>query len=250
MDRRELVKIVLSTCAATLVPSVVSVESASGQPSDNQTDPLHAGVTPVYEWLRMGEVKPAGWIKEQMLRDLREGFAGCLDKLCDEASSDIFVSSRNSADTQNKGNELGVNWWNGETEGNWRAGHIMMAYLTEYPPAIQEADRYVKHILASQDSDGYLGVFAPDMRYRHQGELWTQACLLRGLVAYWELSGNAEVFEAVQRAVDLTIETYQFGGKLLPMGESHDLMIVDVLERALVQIARCRRIEWSLGIKE
>lgn len=230
MDRRELLKIILGACAATLTPEGLS-ESAFTQSSGAHANSLQIGGTPAYEWLCMGEVKPAGWIKEQMLRDLHEGFAGSLDRLCREASSDIFVSNRNSAAMQNKGNELGVNWWNGETEGNWRAGYIMMAYLTEDLAAMQEADRYVKHILASQDADGYLGVFAPDMRYVHQGELWTQACLLRGLLAYWELTHKPEVYKAVRRAVDLTIRTYQSGGKSLPKGESHDLMIIDVLEQ-------------------
>jgi hypothetical protein len=179
----------------------------------------------------MGAVKPTGWIREQMLRDLRHGFAGCLDKLCHEASSDIFVTNRNRATAQNVHNEMGVNWWNGETEGNWRAGHIMMSYLSEDPDAIREADNYVKHILGSQDADGYLGVFAPDLRYTHQGELWTQACLLRGLLAYGELTGNDSVMLAVRRAVDLTVATYGPGKRSVPQGESHDLMFVDVLER-------------------
>ena len=166
-----------------------------------------------------------------MLRDLRQGFAGCLDQLCSEARSDIFVTNRNSAKSENTRNVLGVNWWNGETEGNWRAGHIMMAYLSEDPEAMKEADRYVDHILASQDPDGYLGVFAPDLRYIHQGELWTQTCLLRGLLAYAELAHRDDVFKAVRRAVDLTVETYRSGKYPLVAGESHDLMFVDVLER-------------------
>jgi len=230
MDRRELLKLILSGCATSLVPAGLC-ENASAQAPATQAGSATPGNGPAYEWLRMGEVKPAGWIKEQMLRDLHEGFAGCLDKLCREAGSDIFVTNRNSAVAQNKSNILGVNWWNGETEGNWRAGHIMMAYLTEDAPAMREADRYVQHILASQDPDGYLGVFAPDMRYAHQGELWTQACLLRGLLAYWELGGNEDVLRAVQRSVGLTMKTYQSGSKPLPAGESHDLMIIDVLER-------------------
>ena len=179
----------------------------------------------------MGEVRPAGWIKEQMQRDLREGFAGYLGQLCREASSDIFASHRNSTVAENTHNEMGANWWNGETEGNWRAGYMMMAYLAEDADAKKEADRFVQHILASQDADGYLGVFAPDSRYMHPGELWTQACLLRGLLAYAEITSNQKVFHAVRRAVDLTVKVYSSGEKPLPAGESHDLMFIDVLER-------------------
>jgi uncharacterized protein len=235
MDRRELLKIMLGGCAATLVPSGLA-EHALAQSSEVPAFPGQKAAAPALEWLSMGEVKPAGWIRQQMLRDLDTGFAGSLGKLCHEASSDIFVSGRNSTKAQNRSNELGVNWWNGETEGNWRAGYFMMAYLTEDPAAMQEADRYVAHILASQDADGYLGVFAPDLRFTHQGELWTQACLLRGLLAYWELTHKPEVYRAVCRAMDLDIATYQTHGTPLPKGESHDLMIIDVAER-LYQIS-------------
>ena len=188
-------------------------------------------VGPAFEWLAMGEVKPAGWIKEQMLRDLRVGFAGKLGLLCHEASSDIFASNRNSMAKQNTHNQDGVNWWNGETEGNWRAGHIMMSYLSEDPEGMKQADDYIQHILGSQDADGYLGAFAPDLRYKRQGELWTQACLLRGVLAYAELTGRKDALLAVRRAADCTISALGPGKAELPWGEDHDLMIADVMER-------------------
>jgi hypothetical protein len=181
--------------------------------------------------LTFGEVKPAGWIREQMLRDLREGFAGKLGKLCHEAASDIFVSNRNSLAKQNTNNQDGVNWWNGETEGNWRAGHIMMSYLSEDPEAMKEADSYVRHILTSQDADGYLGAFAPEMRYKREGELWTQACLLRGLLTYAELTGSKEALRAVIRAADCTVAALGPEKAEIAWGEDHDLMISDVMER-------------------
>lgn len=235
MDRRELLKIILGACATTVAPAGFA-EGLLAQSAEAPAFPVHQDGGPVLEWLRLGEVKPGGWIRQQMLRDLDTGFAGSLNKLCHEANSDIFVSGRNSAKVQNSGNRLGVNWWNGETEGNWRAGQIMMAYLSDDPTAMREVDAYVAHILASQDADGYLGVFAPDLRFTHQGDLWTQACLLRGLLAYWELTRKAEVYEAVRRAIDLDIATYQMHRTPVPTGESHDLMIIDVAER-LYQIS-------------
>lgn len=235
MERRKLLKIMVGTGVAGFAP-VWLAENGIAEALDTPAFKGDSVPGPVFTWLRMGDVKPAGWIKQQILRDLNTGFAGSLNKLCHEANSDIFVSGRNTAKAQNRVNKLGVNWWNGETEGNWRAGQMMMAYLSEDPAAMQMADEYVAHILASQDADGYLGVFAPDLRFTHQGELWTQACLLRGLLAYWELTHKPEVYEAVRRAVDLDIATYQVHGRPLPTGESHDLMIIDVAER-LYQIS-------------
>lgn len=37
-------------------------------------------VSPRFQWLRLGQVVPAGWIKAQLQMDLGEGFAGKLDQ--------------------------------------------------------------------------------------------------------------------------------------------------------------------------
>jgi len=249
MNRRDTLKLLLAASGSAVLPSPFTsglqhaassayppqVESATGH---NEDDAAKNTAGPVFTWLTLGEVKPTGWIKEQMLRDLNEGFAGHLGALCHEASSDIFVSHRNSAASANNANVYKNNWWNGETEGNWRAGFIMMAYLTEHKQAMQEADDFVRHILSSQDADGYLGVFAPDLRFSRPGDLWTQACLMRGLLDYSELTGNSEVRKAVVRATDLTISKYSqrktpvpFDYTISGQSLSHDLMISDVMER-------------------
>jgi len=236
MNRRESLKLLLAAAGGTvLVPASAfglaqqDVSTTAKKASD--ADAASSAVKPVFSWLTVGEVKPAGWIQAQMVRDLQEGFAGHLGDLCHEASSDIFVSHRNSAHSQNSANAVNSKWWNGETEGNWRAGFIQMAYLAQDPKTMREADEYVRHILTSQDADDYLGIYAADARFMHPGELWTQACLLRGLLDYAELTGNADVMNAVRRSADLTVSVYGAGKAPIPWGESHDLMISDVMER-------------------
>jgi len=188
--------------------------------------------TPHFTWLRLGEVKPDGWIREQMARDLKEGFAGHLDELCKEANSDIFVTGRNGLNRANTINSVHCQWWNGETEGNWWAGFIMMAYLSGDKDSIAKADAYVAHILAAQDSDGYMGVNSPDLRYKAGGELWTQACLFRGLLDDVELTGNKDVLKAVEQAVHYTMKSLTGKGTSIKFGVAgHDLMFCDVLER-------------------
>ncbi|MGD1101826.1 MAG: beta-L-arabinofuranosidase domain-containing protein, partial [Terriglobia bacterium] len=195
-----------------------------------------------FSWLKLGEVKPSRWIKAQMARDLAEGFAGHLQELAPEVGTDIFGSGRN---TPEKPNFAAANaeeaWWNGESEGNWRTGYIMMAYLSGDTQAQQEADAYVQHILETQDSDGYIGVYSPQLRYSQSprnGELWTQTCILRGLLAYYELTGKPEVLHAVERAVQCSMGKYG-PGKMTVFcipgekigGILHGLMFMDVLER-------------------
>jgi uncharacterized protein len=240
MNRRDTLKLILAASGSSLLSSQASSAESFVTFSD-PTPSSDGAIKPVFTWLTLGEVKPAGWIKAQMVRDLNQGFAGHLGELCHEASSDIFVSHRNGSSAENTGNVANNNWWNGETEGNWRAGFIMMAYLTEDKQAMEKADDYVRHILSSQGEDGYLGVFAPNVRFSKPGELWTQTCLLRGLLDYWELTGNQQVMRAIVRATDLTMGAYGSGKTPFPynvgtttvggQGLSHDIMISDVMER-------------------
>jgi len=77
---------------------------AKGTKAGNQFEPADSSastsspyaVPPAFFPLRFGAVKPRGWILEQMRRDLRDGFAGHLDELCHEASSDIFASGQSN----------------------------------------------------------------------------------------------------------------------------------------------------------
>ena len=248
MNRRDMLKLLSIAsgnavafsrgAAGELLAASPSLANETRTPTPKEHVDEKDGVAPVFTWLTLGQVKPAAWIKEQMVRDLNQGFAGRLDELCEQASSDIFVTHRVSgrASDKKEGWNGATQWWNGETEGNWRAGHIMLAFLTENKTAMLKAEAYVRHILSSQDEDGYLGIYAPELRFSEPGELWTQACLLRGLLDYAELTGDQKVRDAVVRATDLIISVYGSGKTALESGvggsgESHDLMISDVAER-------------------
>ena len=199
---KRLMKFIAHVLILGAVALVAAVPEASAQ----------IPVAPRYTWLKLGEVMPSGWLKAQMERDIREGFAGHLKELAPEVGTDIFGSGRNTPEKPNfAAADAEDSWWNGESEGNWRTGYIMMAYLSGDPQAQQEADAFVEHILHTQDSDGYIGVYNPQLRYSdspRNGELWTQACILRGLLAYYDLTGKPEVLRAVERAVQCSMAKY------------------------------------------
>jgi len=266
MDRRDSLKLLLAASYSSILPPWLSTVRRLPAPWATPSDGANAffqshrekatqAIAPVFTGLPMGEVKPSGWIKEQMTRDLNGGFAGRLDELCHEAASDTFGSHRNSGSAESKSNSAKINWWNGETEGNWRSGFMMMAYLAGDDEAIRKADEYVHHILSSQDKDGYLGVFAPDMRFSAPGDLWTQACLLRGLLAYAELAHDEHVHQAVVRAADLIVSMMGAGKTPLASGpggygQSHDLMISDVMETLFNQTGDPKYRDFMLSFYE
>ncbi len=201
--------------------------------------------------LPVGAIRPSGWMFEQMHNDVQHGFVGRLDKLVPEqiVGDDIYGRDRltklveeKDVGTHTTGADWEVQflWWNSETQSNWWDGYLRNVLLTGDEAEIGERlGGYVANKLATADPDGYIGIYAPDLRYQHStenGELWAQASLFRGLLAYYEATGDESVLVAVRKAVDLTMQA-------LPAGESepfnvtdafagvgHGLMIVDVLD--------------------
>jgi hypothetical protein len=192
--------------------------------------PAKYAIQPEMQLLRFGEIRPHGWLREQMRRDLESGFAGHMQEIASNtANSDIFTTGRKQPNKLSTAGTQG--WWNGETEGNWRSGNTMMTLLAGTPEQRAALDACIVKLLKFQDSDGYMGIYVPESRWKctgDSGELWTQACLFRGLIAYYEATGNATVLDAVERAVQLTIRSYGTGN--FSDGQ-HSLMFVDVTER-------------------
>jgi len=204
-----------------------------------------------YQFLPFGAVKPSGWIRAQMAHDLEHGFVGHLDELVPALiqRDDIYGADRLTTAAKTK--ELGVVakesqwdvqflWWNSETQSNWLDGLTRAALLLENSPFIEKARARLEHLLATQDADGYLGIYAPDLRFNfsgENGELWAQASLFRVLLGWHEAAGDERALESVRRAVGVTMAAYPMG-KCHPFdvkndfaGVGHGLVFTDVLDR-------------------
>jgi uncharacterized protein len=200
---------------------------------------LVAGETPreQFQFLRVGEVQPRGWLLDQIRMDVTNGYGPLLDKLTDRIEAGVFDSRNKSGLVKPR---IGAVWWNGETTGNWLDGLIRAAYLSKDPVAKRRTDDLVSQILAMQDTDGYLGIYPRSARFEspvgiQNGELWTQACLYRGLLAYYELTGRADVLAAVRRATRLMISKYDHERPYWRQtigrgGPGHNIMFVDICE--------------------
>jgi DUF1680 family protein len=192
-----------------------------------------------FQFLRIGEVQPRGWLLEQISMDATNGYGRVLDQLTERIELPVFDSAKKTGLVKPK---IGEVWWNGETTGNWLDGLIRTAYLSGDAAAQRQVDELVTRILAMQEPDGYLGTYPKTLRFESpvtakNGELWSQTCLFRGLLAYHELTGRRDVLDAVVRAAKLMISQY---GPARPYwkegsvggggGPGHDLMFVDVCE--------------------
>lgn len=203
-----------------------------------------------YRPFALGDIRPLGWLKQQLKENL-DGFTGHLDSLAPDLvlADDIYGRNRISKSTPPK--KLGAIsdageiqaqflWWNSETQSNWWDGFLRTAILSGDTMQISKAKRYVDRILATQDADGYLGIYEKDMRYRfdgENGELWSKATLYRGLLAWYEYSKDSKVLNAVKQATEDVMRNYPVNASHpfrsndpYAGGLTHGLCFTDVLE--------------------
>jgi hypothetical protein len=137
--------------------------------------------------LPLGDILPLGWMRAQMRRDLQQGYAGCLDRLTPRAATDLF-SQRIGATPEQQ------SWWDAETRGNWLWGTTMMAFMAGLPEHQARVSALLQALMATQDEDGYIGIYTPATRYAHgaaeNGELWAQSRALLPLLALHEFTGR------------------------------------------------------------
>lgn len=194
--------------------------------------------------LKMGEVQPAGWIKEQLRRDLKYGITGHYDKINPTVSHDLFGANKR------KSSPLGIPvitvnkrpaWWSGEHEGYWKDAVTRSAFLIGDQEYMARATGWMERILDNQGRDGYIGIYERGNRFDHvgeNGELWTQSRIMVAMLAYQEFTGEMSVLESVKKAVELTMSRYGLRNsyfknarsKIFSGGISHGLAFADVLE--------------------
>ncbi|MDD3242748.1 MAG: glycoside hydrolase family 127 protein [Eubacteriales bacterium] len=212
-------------------------------------------------YLPFSAVKPAGWLRDYMQTDL-DGFVGHLDELVPALflEDQIYGRDRRTDDVRDAaafGEKLGVGaafeacaaqyrWWNAESQGNWMDGFVREACLLGDEKMLKKAKKKVKEYLSTQDEDGYLGVYSPDLRFhpgKENGEFWAQTTLCRSLLAYYQYTKEKKVLTAVERAMACVMKAYPLNSDARPFdtreeddktfctGVGHGLTIVDVFYR-------------------
>ena len=95
--------------------------------------------------------------------------------------------------------------------------------------------KVVEHMVAVQDTDGYIGIYAADSRFSNEegnGELWTQSRGTWVMLTWYEITEDAKVLDAVKRSVQRTMKAFgsekgnPFDSKIYG-GVSHGLMYAE-----------------------
>jgi DUF1680 family protein len=226
----------LQACVQQESPSRVG--GMDGRKTDHEYYQTH--IPGAFTRLPPGETRPGGWIKAQLLRDLETGFTGHLDSLTHWARDDIFGEGKITGirpGEDGSPEHIPKSWWPGETIPVWLDGYVRAAFLSGHPDAMAKMHAFMEHLLDHQEESGYIGIYLPEIRYRHtteNAELWSQSRIFRVMLAYYEFTGDRRVLDAVRKAVNLTMDHYGPGRSYFTLdkpvgGVSHGLMFTDVL---------------------
>jgi len=210
-----------------------------------------------YKPIPISSVEIHGWLKQQSTRAL-QGYIGSLPLISKEVWGDVFATGKlGIKSTYGTGNNVAkVEWWNGESEGNWLIGWIGHVLLQGESAEIEKVRVYLQRILSHQSASGYIGMFndeAQESRGFIIGDLWTQSRALIALQLWADYWNDDQVRSSVSRALDYTITRYRKSDKNLrfqtPTGDScgagHDLMFMDALAEQTRQTGEMRFIEFG-----
>ncbi|MDO8685432.1 MAG: glycoside hydrolase family 127 protein [Clostridiales bacterium] len=156
---------------------------------------------PVFRPLQMKEIKPEGWLLNQ-LKIQAAGLSGNLDK--------FWPDIKDSA------------WIGGAAEGwervpYWLDGFIPLAWLLDDEDMKIRANHYIDYIISHQSSDGWI---CPESGGNRQAyDVWALFLILKVLVLYHDAAGDSRIEEVVRKAL-LGLERHIDGSTLFSWGQT------------------------------
>lgn len=145
----------------------------------------------------LGALHAEGFIKDQMKR-AKDGLAGNLYKLEPAMIHDPYLR-RTRVPIWAEVKQVG---WGAEISANYWSGYIQYAYVLGDEEMIRTATEWVDSMLKMARPDGYLGAYFRDEDLREEdfNALGTTVAM-RGLLAFYEVTGRTDVLEAVHRCM-------------------------------------------------
>ena len=121
--------------------------------------------------------------------------------------------------------------WAGEFAGKYLISAVQAVRMTDRGDVWAQVGEFVQELIATQAEDGYLGPLPQARRLRGEWDLWGHYHVLQGLLAWHELTGDAESLRAARRAADLICATYLDGSaRVFDAGsEEMNMAVIHVL---------------------
>lgn len=146
--------------------------------------------------LKLGEVKPTGWLKNQLVTQLN-GLSGHLDEFWPDIMDSGWIGGKAEA-------------W--ERFPYWLDGVILLAFQLESLDLIKRIEEYINYILDHQQKNGWFG---PTQWGRNPiYDPWPIMVLCKALIQYFEISGVDRIVPALLRyyhKLDEVLDEYPLG---------------------------------------
>jgi hypothetical protein len=244
--RQKYIRIYLISCCCLLLQLMLHAQNIKQSPFKKIKS-----IQPKLATLPLNEVKPAGWLQKELQKNM-DGFTGHLDSLVPDLilNDDIYGKNRLSKKVKSKSVgaiaeegdwQVQYLWWNSETQSNWLDGYVRTAILLKDKIQLQKAENIINRLLATQDADGYIGIYDKELRYKfdnENGELWAKATLYRALLGWYEYRKDKSILVAVEKAVAKVMQAYPvnhshpfYSVNPNAGGLTHGLAFTDVLEQ-------------------
>ncbi len=145
----------------------------------------------------LGMLRAEGFLREQMLRG-KNGMAGNLYRLEPGMIADPYLR-RTRVPIWDPAKQVG---WGAEISASYWSGYIQYAYVLGDEEMIRIATEWVDNVLKMACPDGYLGAYFMDSDVKEEdfNALGTTIAM-RGLLAFYEVTGREDVLEAVHRCM-------------------------------------------------
>jgi uncharacterized protein len=227
-ERNKIIYMLVITAICFMVHEKLNAQMQDRDPF-KKIRPVSQALQP----LPLNEVKPKGWIREELRKNI-DGFTGHLDSLVPDLILNDDIYGKNRLTKKVKSKDVGAVsdagdwqvqflWWNSETQSNWLDGFVRTAVLLNDKKQLSKAEKIIKRLLATQDADGYIGIYDKELRYKfdnENGELWSKATLYRALLSWYEYKKDKQILSAVEKAVNNVIQAY-------PVNQSHPFYSVN-----------------------
>jgi len=152
------------------------------------------------------------------------------------------------APSQAHGNHAGD--WYGEHAGKWLYAASKAAARTGDAALLDRVRRVADYLVGLQDTDGYLGNYAPERRFMRKQppkpmswdgapqfrtwDIWTHSYLILGLLEARRHLGSGSCLDAACRIGDLCLRTLTTGGiDITDLGNHHGMSATVLLDPAL-----------------
>jgi hypothetical protein len=127
----------------------------------------------------------------------------------------------------------GVQPWIGEHVGKWIHAATLAWVYTGDATLRAKLDDTVSRLIATQESDGYLGTYLPSQRFGlfpdADWDVWCNAYNMIGLLTYYRYTGEESALAATRRVADLLMRTFPGRKSILAAGTHEGMAATSVL---------------------